>query len=50
MKTVTCDETKHKTCAVSIGKCAQHISVYVTNFEDMHHNPLICLSESNRKE
>ena len=32
MTTVTCDETKHKTFIVPIGRCALHTSVYVPNF------------------
>ena len=50
MKTVTCDETKHKTYTVPVGRCALHTSVYVPNFVDIHHNALICLGESNKKE
>ena len=48
--TVTCDETKHKTYTVPVWQCALHTSVYVPNFMDMHHNELICLGESNKKE
>ena len=49
MTTVTCDETKHKTYTVPVGRCALHTSVYVPNFADMHHNALICLGRSNKK-
>ena len=48
--TLTCDKTKHKTYTVPVGRCALHTSVYVPNFVDMHHNALICLGESNKKE
>ena len=48
--TVTCDKTKHKTFTVPVGQCFLHTSVYVPNFLDMHHNELICLGESNKKE
>ena len=48
--TVTCDETKHKTHTVPVGRCAIHTLVYVPNFVDMHHNASICLGESNKKE
>ena len=47
---VTCDETKHKTYTVPVGRCALHTSVYVPNFVYMHHNALICLGEYNKKE
>ena len=30
--TVTCDETKHKSSTVPVGRCALHTSVYVPNF------------------
>ena len=50
MTTVTCDETKLKTYTVPVGRCDIHTSVYEPNFVDMHHNALICLSESNKKE
>ena len=50
MTTVTCDETKHKTYTVPVGRCSLHTSVYVPNFVDIRHNALICLSESNKKE
>ena len=48
--TVTCDETKHKTCTVPVRRFFLHTSVNVPNFVDMHHNALICLGESNKKE
>ena len=48
--TVTCDETKHKTYTVPVGRCAPHTSQYEPNFVDMHHNALICIGESNKKE
>ena len=50
MTTVTCDETKHKAYTGPVGRCALHISVYVPNVLDIHHNALICLGESNKKE
>ena len=50
MATVTCHETKHKTYNVPVGRCALHTSAYVPNFVDMHHNALIYLCESNKKE
>ena len=50
MKTVTCDETQHKTHTVPVERCALHTSVYVPNFVDMHTNALICLGKSNKKE
>ena len=48
--TVTCDETKHKTYSVPVGRCFLHTSVNVPNFVDMHHNALTCLCEYNKKE
>ena len=48
--TLTCDETKHKTYTVPVGRCFLHTSVNVPNFVDMHHNAIICLGESNNKE
>ena len=50
MTTVTCDEIKHKTYTVPVGRCALHTSFYVPNFVDMHHNALIGIGESNNKE
>ena len=50
MKTVTCDETKHKTYTVPVGRCDIHTSIYVTNIVDMHHNALIFIGESKKKE
>ena len=50
MTTVTCDQTKHKTYTVPVGICALHTSVYVPTFLGMHHNELICIGESNKKE
>ena len=50
MTTVTCDETKHKTYTVPVGRCALHKSVYVPNFVDIHNNALICLGASDKKE
>ena len=50
MTTVTCDETKHKTYTVPVGRCFIHTSVNVPKFSDIHHNALIFLGESNKKE
>ena len=50
MTTVTCDETKHKTYIVPVGRCALHTSQDEPNFLDMHSNALTCLGESNKKE
>ena len=50
MTTVICDETKHKTYTIPIGRYALHTSVYEHNFVDMYHNALICLGKSNKKE
>ena len=50
MTTVTCDETNHKTYTVPVGQCALNTSFYVPIFLDIHHNALIFLGESNKKE
>ena len=50
MTTVTCDETQHITYTVPVGRCALYTSKDEPNFLDMHHNELICLGESNKKE
>ena len=50
MTTVTCDEIKHKNYAVPVGQCFLHTSVNVPNSVDKHHNALVCLGESNKKE
>ena len=47
---VTCDENKHKTYTVPVGRCFLYTSVYEPNFVDMYHNSLICVGESNKKE
>ena len=47
MTTVTCDETKHKTYIVPVGRCALHTSQDEPNFLDMHSNALTYLGESN---
>ena len=47
---VTCDETKHRTYTIPVERYFIHKSVNVHIFVDMHHNELICLSESNKKE
>ena len=39
-----------KIYTVPVGRCALHTSVYVTNFVYVHHNALICLGETNKKE
>ena len=48
--TVTCDETKHETYTVPVGRCFLHTSVNVPNFVDMHHNALICIGVYKKKE
>ena len=50
MTTVSCDETQHKTYTVPVVRCALHTSQDEPNFLGMHHNALICLGESNKKE
>ena len=48
--TVTCDETRHKTYTVPVGRFALHKSKDEPNFLDMHSNSLTCLGESNNKK
>ena len=47
---VTCDETKHKTYIVPVGKCALHTSQDEPNFLDVHSNVLTCLGQYNKKK
>ena len=48
--TVTCDETRHKTYIVPVGRFALHKSQDEPNFLDMHSNALKCLGKSNNKK
>ena len=48
--TVRCDETRHKTYNVPVGRCALNNSQDEHNFLDMNSNALICLGESNKKK
>ena len=50
MTTITCDEIRHKTYTVPVGRCFLNKSVILPNFVDMHHNTLICIGKSNKKE
>ena len=50
MTTLTCDETQHKTYTVPVGQWDLHTSQDEPKFVDMHHNALIWLRESNKKE
>ena len=48
--TVTCDETRHKTYIVPVGRFALHTSQNEPNFLDIHFNALTCLGQSNKKK
>ena len=50
LTTLTCDETRHKTYILPVGRCALYTSKYEPNFMDMHSNALTCLGKSNKKK
>ena len=50
MKTVRCDETRHKTYNVPVGRCSLNTSKDEHKFLDKHSNALTCLGESNKKK
>ena len=47
---VICDETRHKTYNVPVGRCSLNTSQDEHNFLDMHSNGLTCPCESNKKK
>ena len=50
MKTVICDETRHKTYNVPVGRCSLNISQEKHNYLDMQSNALTFLGEYNNKK
>ena len=50
MTTVRCDETRHKTYIVSVGRCSLNTSQDEHEFLDMYSNALKCLDKSNKKK
>ena len=50
MTTARCDETRHKTYTVPVGRCSLNTSQEKQNYLDMHSNELTCLGESNKKK
>ena len=48
--TVRCDETRHKTYNVPVGRCSLNTSQDEHKFLDMHSNALTCLRKSNKKK
>ena len=50
MTTVTCDETRHKTYIVPVGRCSLNTSQDVNKYLDMHSNALTCLGKSKKKK
>ena len=50
MTTVKCDETRHKTYNVPVGRCSLNTSQDEHNYLDMHSNALTCIGESNKKK
>ena len=48
--TVRCDETRHKTYNVPVGRCSLNTSQDEHKILDMHSNALTCLGESNKKK
>ena len=48
--TVRCDETRHKTYNVPVGRCSLNTSQEKHNYLDIHYNALTCLGESNKKK
>ena len=50
MTTVRCDETRHKTYNVPVGRFSLNTSQEKHNYLDMHSNALTCIGESNKKK
>ena len=50
MTTARCDETRHKTYNVPVGRCSLNTSQEKHNYFDIHSNSLTCLCKSNKKK
>ena len=48
--TARCDETRHITYNVPVGRCSLNTPQEKHNYLDMHYNALPCLGESNKKK
>ena len=49
MTTVRCDETRHKTYNVPVGRCSLNPSQDKHNYLDTHSNVFTCIQKSNKK-
>ena len=50
MTTVRCDETRHKTYNVPVGRCFLNTSQEKQNYLDMHSKAFTSLGKSNKKK
>ena len=50
MTTIRCDETRHKTYNVPVGRFSLNTLQEKHNYLDMHSNSLTCLGKSNKKK
>ena len=50
MTTVRCDETRHKTYDVPVGRCSINNSQEKHNYLDMHSKAFTCVGKSNKKK
>ena len=50
MTTARCDETRHKTYNVPVGRCSLNTSQEKHNYLDMHSNAFTSLGKSNKKK
>ena len=48
--TARCDDTRHKTYTVPVGRCFLNTSQENHNYLDMHSNAFTCLGKSNKKK
>ena len=48
MTRVRCDETRHESYNVPVGRCSLNTSQDEHKFLDMHSNALTCIGESNK--
>ena len=48
--TARCDETRHKTYTVRVGRCSLNTSQEKHNYLDMHSNAFTSLGKSNKKK
>ena len=48
--TVRCDETRHKTYNLPVGRCSLNNSQEKYTYLDMHYNAFTCIGKSNKKK